>query len=404
MTILVALLVFACGILSCLAWQAGFYANATVAALTALWLGCGMQWRQRRLLTRTSLSEQPPPSALIAAETDRRRLQSMLDQMPAPIMTLATDGTLRAANRAARRLFATDDRILDAPGLHQALTQARPGDRAVLKLPSRGDPGQRPSPSQDRNYSLSVARSLGTDGVTLLAVLTDIEADIQAAEATALRQLLQVLSHEIMNSLTPITSLAESAQALLATGAPADTAQATDALGIIMRRAGGLDRFVQGYRILARLPAPVLRPTSVAAVLRDAAALFHTSWRDRGVSLVLQLPEPDIIARLDADLVVQALINLLANGAEAALARREHAPEVGLATVPDPSGVVFRVHDTGAGIGAGQEDLIFRPFFTLRPDGTGIGLSLARQIAQSHGGSLVLESPAGSSASFLLRV
>lgn len=404
MTSLVALLVFACGILSCLAWQASFYANATVAALAALWLGCGLQWRQRRREAHVPHPAQPSSLAVAAADTDRRRLQGMLDQMPAPIMTLASDGTMRAANRAARRLFATDDRILDAPELHQALAQVRPGERTVLKLRPRRDPGKLPGSSEQRSYSLSVARSLGADGMTLLAVLTDIEADIQAAEATALRQLLQVLSHEIMNSLTPITSLAESAQALLATGTAADAAQATDALGIIMRRASGLDRFVQGYRILARLPAPVLRPTSVAAVLRDTAALFHTSWRDRGVSLVLQLPEPDIMARLDADLVVQALINLLANGAEAALASREHAPEVGLATVPDPSGVVFRVHDTGAGIAAGQEDLIFRPFFTLRPDGTGIGLSLARQIAQSHGGSLVLESPAGSSASFLLRI
>ena len=398
MTILAALLAFACGILSCLAWRAGLYANATLAALTALWLGCGLQWRQRRREVHVPPPEPPSSSMLVASDTDRRRLQSMLDQMPAPIMTLATDGTMRAANRAARRLFATDDRILDAPELHQALVQVRPGERTVLKLASRRDPGQH------RSYSLSIARSLGADGVTLLAVLTDIEADIQAAEATALRQLLQVLSHEIMNSLTPITSLAESAQALLATGIPADAAQAADALGIIMRRAGGLDRFVQGYRILARLPAPVLRPTSISAVLQDTATLFHTSWHDRGVSLVLHLPEPDIMARLDADLVVQALINLLANGAEAALGRPDHAPEVSLSTFPHPSGVVFRVRDSGAGIAAGQEELIFRPFFTLRPDGTGIGLSLARQIAQSHGGNLALESPPGSSASFLLRL
>lgn len=404
MTILAALLVFACGILSCLAWQAGFYANAAVAGLTALWLSCGMKWRRQRIQDRALPLEQPPRSALAASETDRRRLQSMLDQMPAPIMTLATDGAMRAANRAARRLFATDDRILDAPELHQALAQGRPGDRIVLKLASRHDPGQHSGSSRQRSYSLSIARSVGADGMTLLAVLTDIEADIQAAEATALRQLLQVLSHEIMNSLTPITSLAESAQALLATGIPADAVHAVDALSIIMRRAGGLDRFVQGYRVLARLPAPVLRPTSVSAVLRDVAALFHTSWHDRGVSLVLQLPEPDIMARLDADLVAQALINLLANGADAALACLDHVPEVRLSTVPDAASVIFRVCDSGSGIAAGQEELIFRPFFTLRPNGTGIGLGLARQIAQSHGGTLVLESRPAQGAEFLLRL
>ncbi len=240
---------------------------------------------------------------------------------------------------------------------------------------------------------VSVATSAATEGVSRLAVLTDVQAEMQAAEARALRDLLQVLGHEIMNSLTPVTSLAESAHALLAGGDAAELPRVADALETIRRRAQGLDRFVQGYRTLARLPPPVMRPTSVTGVLRDAAALFETRWASRGVALTLSAPDPDVVARMDPNLIGQALLNLLANAAEAAEAGRNRPPTVLLSGSAASGHVTFRVSDSGDGVPQGREDAIFQPFFTLKPDGTGIGLGLARQIASSHGGTLSLESP-----------
>ena len=250
-----------------------------------------------------------------------------------------------------------------------------------------------------------MAISAATEGVSRLAVLTDVQSEMLAAEARTLRDLLQVLGHEIMNSLTPVTSMAESACAMLAGGDPAELPKVAEALQTIQRRAEGLDRFVQGYRTLARLPEPVLRPASVSAVLRDAAVLFETRWGPRGIALDVEAPSPDIVARMDAELIGQALLNLLANGAEAASAGAADPPRVSLAGFLAHERAAFRVSDNGAGVPAGREETIFQPFFSLKPGGTGIGLGLARQIASSHGGTLRLEVPeTGRGASFVLSV
>ena len=403
MIILAAVLLFGSGVLACIAWMSGFYANAAVATLAGFWIvGAGL-WRQTRLHPTRAMQPAPPdPSHGAALDLERRRLRIMLDQVPAPLVTFAADGVLQAVNRAARGLFRTDDRIVRAPpALRDAIERVVPGERVILKLPTG------PGAETERSYALSVASTAGPDGALRLAILTDIQAELQAAEAAALRDLLQLLSHEIMNSLTPVTSLTESAHAMLAdniaAGSFGDAPQVAEALEIILRRARGLDRFVQGYRALARVPPPMLRPASVTALLHDIAALFETRWPAHQVSLTVMLPVPDIIVRLDVDLLTQALLNLLTNGAEAALAGSARPAGVELSGFLQAGEVAFRVADSGNGVPGGQEESIFRPLFTLKPQGTGIGLGLARQIAQGHGGNLVLEAGRpGRGASFLL--
>ena len=244
----------------------------------------------------------------------------------------------------------------------------------------------------------------GSGGARILAALTDVQAEIQTAEAAALRDLLVVLGHEIMNALTPVTSLAGSAFALMAEGTPAALEQVREALEIILRRAEGLESFVQGYRALARVPPPVLRPVRAGDLLREAASLFDARWAKAGVALELNMPRTELVAQMDAGLVGQALLNLLANAAEAALAGG-HAPKVRLSADADPTGVVFIVADNGKGVDQDRQAEIFHPFTTSKPGGTGIGLSLTRQIANSHGGSLVLDQTSnGPGATFLLRL
>lgn len=178
------------------------------------------------------------------------------------------------------------------------------------------------------------------------------------------------------------------------------TLAAADALETIGRRAAGLNRFVVGYRLLARLPMPVKRPVSPAALLQEARALFDD--RCARIALSVEVPDPDVPVWLDPDLTMQALLNLLGNAADAAA---EGAGWVHLSGTIAAERLVLRVSDRGHGVTAGQEEAIFRPFFTLKPGGTGIGLALARQIAQSQGGSLVLEPPVvGQGASFRITV
>jgi len=381
------------GALALAAWRGGLPANALVAGLAAFAAGL---W----LVTRDEGAIPPPPApegetVRLDQERERRTLQAFLDQAPTPLVTLQPGGALTAANRAARRLFRTDSVLADPGGvLHRAIVETSPEVRRTVRLASDG---------LSRTYALSVAEVVGAGGALRLAALTDIEAEIQAAEAAALKELLQVLSHEIMNSLTPLASLAQSAAELLAEGRAEDVETARESVAVIARRTDGLHRFVEAYRQLARLPAPAPRTVSLGGLLDEAARLFETRWGARGVVLDAERPNPDIMIRLDPDLTAQALLNLLANAAEAALAGGRAPPRVRLSARPSSDGAAITVEDNGAGVAPERIAEIFHPFFTTKPQGSGIGLSLARQAVVSQGGQLVLEpTPPGEGARFTI--
>jgi nitrogen fixation/metabolism regulation signal transduction histidine kinase len=376
--LLVQALVFAGGGLAVAAWRAGLPANALLAGVVTLALAI---WLVNRALAEAAPPppEPQPDSLRLDQERERRTLQAFLDQAPTPLVTLSPEGVLSAVNRAARRLFHTDDVLPDPPPeLAAAIAAASPDGRRTVRLSAGGLP---------RTFALSVADVVGGGTALRLAALTDIQAEIQAAEAAALKELLQVLSHEIMNSLTPLASLAQSAGELLDEGGTDNARLARDSLGVIARRTEGLQRFVAAYRKLARLPDPAPRLVSLTDVLAEAAGLVRTRWTAVAVELVP--PKPDVVVRLDPDLTAQALINLLANAAEAALSG-ERPPQVTLSGAAAGEGIVIAVEDSGSGVPAEQATDVFRPFFTTKPEGSGIGLSLARQAIVSQGGQLVL--------------
>ena len=216
-------------------------------------------------------------------------------------------------------------------------------------------------------------------------------AEIQATEAATLRDLLQVLSHEIMNSLTPVTSLAQTAAELLREpDASASRAQAQEAVESVARRSEGLLRFIGAYRELARLPEPRFAEVNVAGFLEDVALLFRSRWEPRGVRLAFERPPAEPTLSMDRDLVSQALLNVLSNAAEAALEGAE-APEVRLGAEMLKQGrVVIAVQDSGPGVNLPDPSVIFRPFYTTKAAGTGVGLSLARQVVLAHGGEITV--------------
>jgi nitrogen fixation/metabolism regulation signal transduction histidine kinase len=393
------ILLLSCGVGLVYALQDGFYACALVLALIALWRVVAVAWP-------TWPRAVPPQgrSLASAAELEQRLLSSLLDQTPAPLLIRRSDGVIRAGNRAARSLFGTDDRLSAPP---QALTRAMaapPADRTTVTLDTQAGP---------RAYALSITDLGGVgdsdrDGVRL-AVLIDIQPELRAVEAAALRDLLQVLGHEIMNALTPVASLAATAIDLLADDTPASTLLARDAVQTLARRAAGLARFVEAYRTLARLPPPDLQPTRLSALVEECAKLFHSRWRARGVWLDVEQPGEEVLVPLDMDLMVHALMNVLSNAAEAALACSARPASVRLAAhVPmeaSTEGVRLTVADSGAGVAPDMGDQVFQPFFTTKLDGTGVGLSFARQVALSHGGDLILQPPLhGTGASFIFLI
>lgn len=366
-----ALMLAAAGGLFALAATRGMYATALLAAMVAIAIGVlGAVAPAPPLPTPAA-----PPRAPSASDA-LQRLTAYLDLSPAPLVSL--DGErLHAVNRAARRLLGANDLVPDAPlVLREALSDTRPGRTAKIELDDAG---------AVRSYALATS-DLALGGRMLrIGALIDIDTELKAAEAAALRELVQVLSHEIVNALTPIASLAATAVAMLDDPVP-DLPQVREAIETVARRAASLHRFGESYRALARLPAPVLRRVAVAGFASDLAMLFASRWP--AIDLAVDTQQAPAQMLIDPDQITAALWAVLQNAAEA-LGDRP-AAQIRLRFEAHVGRTLITIVDNGPGIAAGDGGDVFRPFFTTKPEGSGIGLSLARQILRGHGGDLTL--------------
>lgn len=371
--ILHALVLAGAGGTFALATVHGLYATAVLAALIALWTAA-------LDLADTTLAVPipPPPSPASPGEEEHRRLTAYLDLSPAPLVAL-DDGRLRVVNRAARRLLAASDLVPDPPpALLAALADTRPGRTATIDLHDDGEA---------RSFALATGDLALSGRMLRIGALIDIDAELKAAEATALRELVQVLSHEIVNALTPIASLADTAVAMLDDPEP-PLLQVREAIETVARRAASLHRFGESYRALARLPQPAPQRIAVAPFAADLERLFATRWP--AIMLAVETRESPVHLFADPDQMTAALWAVLQNAAEAL--RDTPDARIGLAVRALVGRTMIAIVDNGPGIAATDEPDIFRPFFTTKAEGTGVGLSLARQIFRGHGGDLVLAS------------
>jgi len=213
-----------------------------------------------------------------------------------------------------------------------------------------------------------------------LVVLTDLSQVLREEERVAWQRLIRVLGHEINNSLTPIKSIAESLAALLERDEPLERYgdDLREGLAVIGGRSEALGRFMASYARLAKLPAPERRPLEVGPWVRRVASLE--------TRLEVQVVEGEPIGiSADSDQLDQLLINLVENAADASL---ETGGGVRVGWECTDGAVEVWVEDEGQGLAATAN--LFVPFFTTKPEGSGIGLAIGRQIAEAHGGSLTL--------------
>lgn len=346
-----------------LAWQAGMWGAVTLSLLAAMWFGSSLYWLAARLPVATAKFAEPASDPL-PDDTGVLLNRLLLDAAPTPLIALHHDHAL-ALNRAARRMFGTDARILPIP---DALA-----DQSATHLHHEG-----------RRWRIDRVRAEGDAAVSAVIALVDVESEASLAEARASAELIEVLGHELLNGLAPIVSLAESAQ-VAAVADPVDSALLREILGPLQRRAEGLERFARAYRELARLPAPCMKPSDVAEFLHDLRQGFIRQWP--AIDFCVEADETKDW-QFDRDQLSQALWALLHNAAEAASQRS--SARVSLSCRTEGQRLAFEVADSGAGIVPGSANLIFRPFHTTKPHGSGIGLSLARQIARAHGGTIEL--------------
>jgi two-component system, NtrC family, nitrogen regulation sensor histidine kinase NtrY len=214
-----------------------------------------------------------------------------------------------------------------------------------------------------------------------LLVLADLSRTLREEERQAWQRLVRVLGHELNNSLAPICSIAASLEDMLKRPTkPSDWEEdLRRGLHVIADRSEALSRFMRDYGRIARLPKPQLRPISLGTLVRGAVGLETRM----AVELV---PGPEVTVQADPDQLQQLLINLIRNAVDATL---ETDGQVRICWSKDGSSLHLYVLDQGPGI-ANPANL-FVPFFTTKPSGSGIGLVLSRQIAEAHGGTLILQ-------------
>ena len=312
-------------------------------------------------------------------------LRKVIDEIDVGIFAFDDEGRLRLANRAAERLLGRPGeqllgRDIGSLGLYACFTEPKdavPSAGArILDLAFAGGSGR---------YEARTGTFRQGGIPHRLLVLADVSRALRDEERQAWQRLIRVVGHEMNNSLAPIRSIADSLRTLLAAATlPSDWREdARGGLSIIASRAESLNRFMEAYARLARLPPPRLAPVAVGTIVRRVAGLeTRTPVQVR--------PGPDVTIEADADQLEQLLINLTKNAVDAA---QETGGGVALSWRAARAGGAPRleiaVEDGGPGLP--QSANLFVPFFTTKPQGSGIGLVLCRQIAEAHGGSLTLE-------------
>lgn len=337
-------------------------------------------------------------------EENYRYLETVVQHIGIGLIAYREDGGIELANTAARRLLHTarlnhiDHLTPVSVDLVHWLREPKPGRRQMVTLRNGSGPQQ---------ISVATTQLRLSDRNITLASFQNITSELGAKELEAWQNVIRVMAHEIRNSLTPINSLAstivESMDAgdAVPAGSGLDRREMQEALVTIQRRSDGLLQFVDSYRRLTRIPAPCFAPVSVNALLNDTATLLQLQLSTGKVALTCLVAPPDLTVYADAQLIGQVLTNLCLNAIEALAGRSD--PHVCLQAVQDGYGrVKISVTDNGPGIVPEALDRVFVPFYTTKKGGSGIGLSLSRQIMRMHHGQLTVSSEPEHETTFTL--
>jgi signal transduction histidine kinase len=314
-------------------------------------------------------------------------LQAQLEHLPVAAWALVGE-RLQALSSRARRLAAPGG-VREPEAL-----------RHLLRAAERSGPVSLDTERGSERWQLQrQPLALGGSPQALL-VLTPLENELETESLLAWQQLVQVLTHEIMNSLTPIRSLSQTALMLL-DEPPWVEAELRTALGAIGQRAEGLARFVGTYRQVSQWPAPTLAPVDVGALFDRLRPAVAPAWAARGGEARFDLDAPGLRLMADAAQLEQALLALLTNAEQATTG--EAVPRLWVQARLGRGGrLQFSVRDNGPGVPAGLERQIFLPFFSAREGGQGIGLTVVRQLVHGMGGRVRHVRPMEGGAAFVL--
>ena len=339
-----------------------------------------------------------------AQEEHFRYLQTVVQHVGIGLIAFNSEGEVSLLNNAAKRLLNVSHlkNIKSLAGssekLVEALFRLTSGQKALIKLKQH-----------DQLMQLAVYATefkLQHQRYTLVS-LQNIGAELEEQEMEAWQKLIRVLTHEIMNSITPISSLASTANELLkdvvANGEAGDSLDdISNALQTIRNRSEGLSNFVDAYRNLTRIPRPNFQIFPIQGLFERIIMLMRTQAAAGKVDLRSEIRPASLELTADPELVEQVLINLAFNAIQA-VAEQPGARVILSARMDERGRVLIQVEDNGPGILPEVLDKIFIPFFTTKKGGSGIGLSLSRQIMRLHRGTISVQSEINTRTVFTLR-
>ncbi|WP_299988251.1 ATP-binding protein [uncultured Pontibacter sp.] len=338
-------------------------------------------------------------------------LQAIVEHIGVGIVSFEENGRVELVNHVLKE-------VLHTPHLEHIESLGRISEELVETLHSIGHNERRLVSLQVRDEQLQLAlhaTTLFSQGRTLKIVsCQNIKSELEEQELQTWQKLIRVLTHEIMNTITPVISLTATVSDLVeeevvakavAGEMPEEEALEDIQAGLrtIEKRSTGMLHFVQNYRRLMRVPTPEVQTVKVKDLLKNVQTLLQPEMEARQIKLSIYLRHDKAELQLDPELIEQVLINLIKNGMEACQQTAGPCVDV-IAYQEEQDRGRFRidVQDNGTGIAPEDLDKIFIPFFTTKKQGSGIGLSLSRQIMRQHGGTIRVSSPPGGPTTFSL--
>ncbi len=335
-----------------------------------------------------------------------RYLETIVQHLSVGLIVFGKDGHVETVNTATKRLLNQvvirniKDLKADVPALVEALETASSGDTGLLRIDLTGE---------ERTVAYAVTEFVRKDQKLKLVSLKDIQSELQNQEFDSWRNLTRVLTHEIVNSITPIHSLSGSLKGLLEAEWENDQrlteetyGDLMDSLAVMERRSQSLMQLIDAYRRFSRLPKPDFKMVSIGTVLQNLGSLYRGEVAEKGIELSVRVEPETLEVTADPQLIEFVLINLVKNAIQA----MEGMPNARLELIGEldkSQRVSIHVVDNGKGIIPEAMDKIFVPFFSTKQGGSGIGLSLSRQIMLQHRGILRVESEPGVKTAFTLR-
>jgi len=342
-------------------------------------------------------------------EANFHYLQNVIQHIALSLIAFKKNGEVILINNAAKRLF----RINSLKNINKlnsfsedfvkVLTQLKNGEKTLMKVSTEDDLLQ-------LMISAKIFKMYGHN-ISLISI-QNIQTELETQELEAWQKLIRVLTHEIMNSITPISSLTATVNDILddidtTDNIPQEIDDETvidirNALSTIHKRSLGLIHFVETYRNLTKIPKPDFKIFKVQDLFENVEKLLHETMKAQNIAFITEIEPTSIEITADEQLIEQIVINLLKNSLQA-LENQDNGKIILKAFIGLRSRARIQVIDNGPGILKEVLDMIFIPFFTTKQNGSGIGLSLSKQIMRQHGGTISANSTPNKETTFVLK-